>query len=367
MRLERGACVAVAAMLVAGPNMAQTDVDSDVETPLDATSSGVDVAAPEGSTAPSEVPPEPGRPRDAVVLLTMASQPTSQRWLGAERRLAAEIAALGMSVIVEESQTIGSGDEQEALLSAARSANALAAVRIVRDGESARVELWLAEPGEFRVLEVEPKNMRRRDGGLLTVLAVVEMVHDSRLEIRVPAATLPPREDRLKLRPPPPRPIPVPPESEVDRWSVAAGFGATMIRGGAANGTFSLRGAFRPVDWLVTELYADLMPFALRVGAADVRHGSVRVQLFAEPWPELRVSPAIGVGAGTLFYDPADDFPGVVEGSVAARVALRVAQHWRVLAEMAVGSAPLSVRLDDGVESLAQPMLAPSGSLEVGW
>jgi hypothetical protein len=259
-------------------------------------------------------------------------------WAAAERRLIAELGAMGVDVVALPDRE---GADRE-LPQYARDYGALAAVQVLRRGDNGVIRIWARgvgdQPGEFRHRSV---NLRNPDVVSLAVLPVVEFVFDRVEEIPAPKLRSAPATN---AQPSQPARLPPPSEAEAepggssrpvlpDEWAKRLGapvFGppvvyhvrsdmryATRLGGGpwfsggnttpAVNVVLGLRAHW--VRLLAVEAEAFVQPIAHRIdaigGVGTLRLFGVRAHALYEPWPRSDVHLGIGPGAGLYLLDAA--------------------------------------------------------------
>ncbi len=221
-------------------------------------------------------------------------------WQPAEQRASAELAALGLQVQVVSGPSLGQCSDDDGTRDAIRSAGALGALELRREGEGySELRVCVVElvtgKATLRHLEIS-RGLRPAQAALLAV----ELVHASLLEVRAPhpsrgQVTAPQQitrtVDRQLARP-------------VLPWlGVRLGGGVFGTPGGVSPSFAPLLGlAIRPTPRVAFE--ADgalgLMPGAAsrETGSAEVRLGVARLHGLYSPWKFERATIALGAGVG---------------------------------------------------------------------
>jgi hypothetical protein len=194
------------------------------------------------------------------------------------------------------------------------------------------------------------------------------------IALAIDATVLEPRDEAPSPPPPPANPRPVrrpmpPPPPAPARAGAWIGSGVTSVPGlglslhaGAFALPWSLIRAELDAAATLTEAHR-----SSAAGRARLRLGSLRLGASLEPWPEARISPSIGVGAGPLFaWATADPDPGhragrdhtlvtVVSGR--GRLSLRLSRQVQLFlqGDVSVTIPRLTVRSPD--TAAASPLL----------
>jgi hypothetical protein len=323
-----------------------------------------------------------------VVLLGMSERFPAESWAAVERRVAAEMQRLGLETVRVPSAAVDTDARLAELGAQASSHRALAALRIVRGREGREAQLWVYDALTGKMLLRRTAAVASREGAdAMVALRVVELLEASLIEIRMRrrlAAARPPSEIPAEVSRvvaaalPPPQPAPRP-------WRATAGLGLSATPGGAGPVVGVLLGfarSFRPWIALRGEAFLPVSANTTSVSEgdeADFRPIALRAGVELEPWSHRIVSPALGLGAGTLIANasgrvraPAvgrSDWTAVALLSATLRAGVRLSPSLALVASATVGVALPEVEVHLGGEEVVtragRPLL--DGAVGVEW
>ena len=124
-----------------------------------------------------------------VVLVVDADAPAVSSWPEAERRLEAELEAVGLDVVRVPSPNldrVGAVSEQE-LSSLAELYRAIGALRLARDTTGGHIYLYVTGETTLRLIEVPLRQLEQPSGAAAAVLGAVELLHEAGLNISLPS------------------------------------------------------------------------------------------------------------------------------------------------------------------------------------
>lgn len=310
---------------------------------------------------------QPGAP-----LVVLVSPPAEARWPAAEERARRETMSLGFAVSTVDGQATTEEEVAAELEAVTVEHGAVAAVRLWRQGGRAVAALWCPERagGErvHRRVEVpaggehQAKVLGLRVAEALNV-GLFDLVFVPRREAAAPSTTTlqAPGVDQPVLAPPP---LAGGSRLELD---VAVG-GAVLPGEGSVSVGPRLGASWRLERRWSVGLKAFVSGTGSRLRRADatatVRAALAQAEVALEPWPELRLSPAVFARGGALAVwavgqAPAPDV-GLTDGQVAGlgcagvALGLRVSERLRVRASAEVGLAFPSVAIAFGSTTVAR-------------
>ena len=322
-----------------------------------------------------------------VVLLRMKDEFSDESWPRVERRTARELRTLGLEVMHIGARAKEMKARLAELGAQAAKHNALAAVRVVRDGRSRRADVWLydALTGKMLLRQIKLESQRSQRVGHVAT-QVVDLLHASLTEIRLPGW----RQRNSKRHVPKvatklvERQLSRPP-GQPPKWQLQGGIAVGASPGGLGPGLAArITAGYNLTRWLALSVLAGIPLMGNEVERAD---GQSRVwpfelaaSLAVEPWRNLDWSPGLwlGIGGWLVYATGAADAPR--EGlrtwgstallSIGTRLAYRVAQPLRVIVGVRLGVAMPQLRLRFGEEIAARggrPLIDGTLALEWGW
>lgn len=307
-------------------------------------------------------------------------------------RIRAELRALHFDVV--DMQAPEGPPSREPLEEAARSSDAVAAVRIVPS--KAGIEVWIVDRVTSKTVlrEIVSRDARSTSGEADIALRVMELLRASLMEIDAPTPPrgeiAPPPRVRALVSPrqvPPPVRLPVAAEGLRGSFSVDLGMGMLLAPGNIGPaGLLHVAAGYRPVPWIGPMVLA-LVP----VHSLDVRGpegtAAVRMGLFGAG-AEAALAPggpawSVTAGAGvSVFWLTAEGsaagpfFGGRSTGLVTAAPFVRVGARLALLPRLHVradvlGGAtvqqPVIQFAGREAASFGAPFFAPSAAFELSW
>ena len=246
----------------------------------------------------------PTKPR--VVLLRMADRFPGESWSKAERLAASELRALGFEVTSIAGRASDINTRMGELGAQATAHQAVAALRIVRRNGRQRAQVWLYDAlTEKMVLRETTIDRPGEEGAARVALRVVELMHASLLEVKLP--------DRIR----PTRPVPGTVQDIVRRRLAPNGgeslsFLSAWLTPSLVFGvdkprmlpSLRLGGAYGFRGWLAAGAELSLPLVSTSVDEAQASVDITLLQLTTlvrvEPWSSTRFSPAAEFGLGLL-------------------------------------------------------------------
>jgi len=303
-----------------------------------------------------------------------------------ERRVAAELSNLGLKVVSVPCRTSDLNGQLAEMGGQAVAHRALASIRVFRGKGHQVVQAWIYDSvtGKMVFRQLLLQREKGPDAMASAALQVVELLHASLLEVRMrrrreAARDAPPIVHKMvaaRLDGPPRGP---------GRWSIRGGLWNAWSLGQAGSaGGVSLGMSWRPVGWLSLggEVFAPWISSRVgdHRGTAQVTALMLRGVGWIEPFNRARVSPGLGVGAGSLLVGASGqamapnraqtDWKAVALLSLSARLALRVSPSIRVLTAVVVDISFPEVAVlfgEDIVARIGRPLLAAALALEWSW
>lgn len=271
--------------------------------PADPGSAGAGLAPQEPSAATPEVETTPASNPLATTRAQVALVKTegSHAWLAAERRLIAELGAMGVKVLILP----GRNASDPALRERAQLQGARVALQVLRQGNDGVIRFWSqggdSPKGEFRHISV---NLRNPDVVSLAVLPVADFVFLRTVEIPGPSA--PERGSSARG----PRPVdgaflPWRLRSEM-HYAARAGAGPWFSGADttpAVNLVLGVRAHWFRLFACEAEAFGQAIAHKVNVanGVGELNLLGARAHFLYEPWPTSDVSFGIGPGLGYLW------------------------------------------------------------------
>lgn len=261
--------------------------------------------------------PAHAAPKSVVLVPTRGAK----AWLAAERRLEAELRAIGFRLIVRESLTAADHE----LPRHAQAFDAVAALQVLREDEDGLIRVWLERDakgrGGFRHVRV---NLRGPEVVTHAVLPIVELVytHAQPLPALESAKAAEGKGDAEQRLPPSPLQLGAPVWGPPVRYHVRSemlhalrlGVGPWFSGGEsspAINVVLGMRGHYLRLLSVEPELFIHGVEHRVQLTEGVVGELATvggRFHAVLEPWPKSSVSVGIGPGIGLAWVRP--DFPG---------------------------------------------------------
>ena len=326
-----------------------------------------------------------------VVLLRMGAHFPDETWTAVEERTRAELRALGLEVVSVQGRARRTDTRLAELGAQAAVHRALAALRIVRSGKGRSVQVWLydAVTGKMVLRRTQVVPEGGMDGSAVAALRVVELLHASLLEVRMPGRFPKPRRRPVPriVRQLVARRMSQPSGSnELSAWSIGLLPSVAYNPGGLAPVwalTFGL--SYHVKSSLRLTLDTTLPLAAAQVGdprgeaAVSLFVGRARVDWTPVSWGPW--SPWLGASLGALALRAAGDaavatvgervdWTAGVLGMGHAGTTVRLGNSWTLVADLALGATlpALEVRFDeDAVKTVGRPLLLACLGLSYAW
>ncbi len=259
-----------------------------------------------GAVAPGSEPPGGGN--TMVVLVSMEACCVAEAYPRVERLVAAELGALGFTVLGVTGMSTSERGRRIELGVLAEEKRALAALRIVQiTAASVMVEVWVRRHGAgnpvFKSLAIRATDAD--EAASVIALRVVEL-----LQAKVSEEEGVPTRSTLPESAPQPEPeqnlLPPPQTVPALSWSGRVGFGGIGSIGqvgpmATANAAVRMQGLFPSLALEVDALLSFAGDGAQQDGeAASFTIGTVRAWVLWEPLPTNLVQPSLGLGDGLL-------------------------------------------------------------------
>lgn len=310
-----------------------------------------------------------------VVLDSSAPPAPGVRWPEAEQRTLAELSAVGLSVISVEASQVGSTDTFSALTAAAHAQHAVAGLRLVRNPDEDKVDIWLVDEvtGKASLRHVSTAKLDPSEAVALVALSVVELLNASLLELRAGHAihgTTAPTPAVLRMVDTSLGDVPVP-------YLFTLGVGASVV--GSPGGLGLMGGpaltlglGVSPRFAIAADVLATPVQTTVEGAAGTARVGVGLARLYAVLRGSLgaRIEPELGLGGGALWvwahgdaqdrYTAHNDVTTVALASAVAGIAARMSVSWRLRLALSAGFAMPEVSIDlagDRIATAGRPLL----------